>query len=240
MDINKLISGFINTIFPPRCLSCKAKGNFFCQTCQASITGFSEGAYCPVCMFPLNTSFFCPECRDRPPAFIRLVTVGNYSGVLKKLIHLFKYHDKKELAPILGNIMAREWEKEGINADYIVAVPMHKERQKKRGYNHVALLVDEINKSIWCEKKEIIIRIKKTDPQYGLSKRERFLNIKDSFILNPDIDKKTLKDKRILIIDDIFTSGYTVNEACKVISGAPVKEIYVLTLSRTTSGYKFG
>jgi len=232
--IYKLISNFINLIFPERCFGCRIKGEVFCKSCQGKIITIKK-PYCKICKFPYTESLTyggCSECVSRYPVFKKLITAGIYNGILKKLIHLFKYHGKKQLAEPFGKLMAEQWTKEKERVDYIVPVPIHSKRLKERGYNPADLLLNEFNKYFAYDKLNILIRVRPTFPQYELNRKERELNIKGAFEINQDTEG-LLKNKSILLIDDIFTSGITANEISRILLEAKAKEIYVLTLART-------
>lgn len=257
--IYKIISDFINIIFPHRCFGCGIKGEVFCKACQQKIIPIKK-PYCKICKLPFNDNSYCHECANHYRIFKKLTTVGIYDGILKKLIHLFKYHGKKNLAEPFGKLMAKQWEREKKTIDYIISVPIHNNRFKERGYNPAQLLLNEIVKyfpyeinmlynntknnennpsftkgglgGFSRESLNILTRTRPTLPQYELNRKERELNIKGAFEINQG-SIESVKNKTILLVDDIFTSGITANEIAGILLSAGVKEVYVLTLART-------
>ena len=157
--------------------------------------------------------------------------VGRYEGLLKKSIHLVKYRRKialsKGLAELMinyiNNCLAIE------NFDYLIPVPLYKRQYRKRGFNQTELLVNEIGKHF--NKKVIsnnLKRIKDTQSQYKLNKSQRKKNTKDVFFIkNPHIFHK----RTVLLVDDVYTTGATVNECAKVLYKAGTKLVDVLVLA---------
>ena len=159
--------------------------------------------------------------------------MGVYTGILKVIISNFKFAKIKRYKEPLGFFLAEKIKQEFDldKIDYIIPVPLHKEKLKERGFNQSELLAKKISKLIKKPCLKTLNRIKNTLPQYSLSPLEKIKNIKDAFEL--DIRKINLQDKNILIIDDIFTTGSTVQEMCKVLLENGVKDIYVAVLTKT-------
>lgn len=166
------------------------------------------------------------EIKDGVPYY----WAGFYSKNLQKIIRGLKYHGQKRLAPVLAKFLYLYWKKfDAAKENYvIVPVPLYKTRQKKRKYNHMLLVADEFAKITgYSINNEIIARIKDTKPQYGLKKSERTQNMQDAFCVKTDLDK----DKKLLIIDDILTTGATVREMIKTLRSAGYNNITVLTIT---------
>ncbi|NIM03425.1 ComF family protein [bacterium] len=166
----------------------------------------------------------------------RIWSVAVYEGVLKELIHQFKYKERKYLASPLGKLLVDfvdEYLKEE-RFDYIVPIPLEKARQKKRGYNQAELLArvlgEAMNKPILTD---LVERRKKTKPQFGLNREERFENLSGAFEISKtgEEDIPTIAGKKILLLDDLTTTGATLDECARALRTAGVSEIYALVLA---------
>ncbi|MFQ5867944.1 MAG: ComF family protein [bacterium] len=193
-----------------------------------------------------NRDRVCEDCWGRivylnRPIDIRLSlekiwSVGVYDGVLKDLIHQFKYKQKKYLANPLGKLLVDfvgKYLKEE-RFDYIVPIPLEKAREKKRGYNQAELLArvlaEAVNKPVLTH---LVERIKKTQPQFGLKREERFENLSGAFKIS-EAGKKSvppIAGKTILLLDDLATTGATLDECAKALKGAGVSEVNGLVLA---------
>ena len=155
---------------------------------------------------------------------------GFYSKNMQKLIRGLKYHGQKRLAPILAKFLYQYWKKFDASSEsfVIIPVPLYKKRQRKRKYNHMELVANEFAKLANCVvNTEIIARIKDTKPQYGLKQSERTRNMQGAFRVEIDFDK----NQKLLIIDDILTTGSTVKEMIKTLRAAGFLNITVLTIT---------
>ena len=155
---------------------------------------------------------------------------GFYTNGLQKLIRGIKYHRQKGLAPDIAKFMFEYWSEFDNNAsDYsIVPVPLHIKRHKKRGYNHMDIIGEELAKLTgYTLNTELLSRIKDTKPQYGLKYYERMENMSGAFEVNSD----KYDGKKVLLIDDILTTGATVQEIIKTLNAAGINDITVFTLT---------
>lgn len=182
----------------------------------------------------------CEDCITSPKHFTIARAAGIYDRSLMTLIHQLKYKGKIQLAKPLGELLYTTllhfWAYAGI--DVIVPVPLHKKRFKKRGFNQAYLLIkdwEEINAKIGSGivfariDKKLLIRINYTKPQTGLSRKERVKNIRNAFdVTQPE----RIKDKSVLIVDDVYTTGATTNECARVLLKHGAKSAEVLTLAR--------
>lgn len=172
-----------------------------------------------------------------PPAVFREVSNCKiyacclYDEIIKILIKDLKYKSQKKLAPLQAQIMYEYWQELNLKEEYLILpVPIHLHRKKERKYNHMDLVADEFAKLTGLKaNKNFLIRIKDTQKQFKLHKQERIKNIKNAFDINP---KELIeKDKKLLIIDDITSSGITLEEIIKVLKKNGYKNIMALTLA---------
>ena len=194
------------------------------------------------CYFCLKSGYsqkMCPKCYDElcfsnlnPSKIIEGVNIyscGVYEKTLQKLIRGLKYHKQKELAYYLAKFMYEYWKSLEISGDFqVVPVPLHKNRIKKRKYNHMELVAEEFCKlSGYSLNTELIIRVKDTKPQYKLSRKERLENLSEAF----EVDKSKDLGKSILLLDDICTTGATFEEMIKTLKSEGLKDIVCLASS---------
>jgi ComF family protein len=165
----------------------------------------------------------------KPPRFDRAVAVARYEGVLAEAIGLFKYQGKTHLAGPLTELMLS-----GLSRlprpDCLVPVPLHPRRLREREYNQALLLCDALGRRLGLEViPDGLERVRETPPQIGLSIADRRRNVRRAFVAkHPEI----IEGRQILLIDDVLTTGATVNECARVLKRAGAKAVYVLTLAR--------
>jgi ComF family protein len=225
-----LLSSFLDLIFPHRCTFCNSiSTETICHKCADSVIIISP-PLCDVCGIPFKSdaikSHTCGECMKKRRHYSWARGVLVYDDATAKAIHRFKYgHDTTYSRP-LGSMMA-DYPLEGF--DLIIPVPLHIKRLRERGFNQSLLLANAIGKRQGIPVDPYILkRTRWTVPQVNLTGRERKVNVKGAFEVCGDV-----REKRILIVDDVYTTGATVSECSKVLKRSGAKEVRVLTLSRT-------
>jgi ComF family protein len=175
----------------------------------------------------------------RLPYFTRARAWGCYPGdeiaehPLRQLVQKFKYGRKVSLGKPLGRLMAQGCEEflKGCHVDLIVPVPLHPKRLRWRGFNQSLLLARQVSRLYEVPIDPFVLcRDRETAPQTQLTEDERRRNVRGAFAIRP---VKSLKGKSLLLVDDVYTSGATVNECSRVLVRGGAKEVYVLTLART-------
>ncbi len=201
---------------------------------------FIDEPYCDICSVPFDFHLdltgdptICGNCLSTPPTFDKLRTAIIYDENSKSMVLAFKYADKLVLKNIFSNWIIRAGNDLLNDSDIIAPVPLHRKRLWQRRYNQSAILAKEVAKNFtnlkYCP--QLLKRIKTTPPQRGLSKQERINNVKNTI----KVKEKYLNDisgKNICIVDDVYTSGATINECAKILKKAGAKNIYALTLAR--------
>lgn len=205
-----------------------------CEICGRDLAADNSRRLCNSCWerMAMIDIPYCPRPDIGNKVYFRRVqAVGKYEGVLKECIHLVKYNRKTALNKVLSELMIKHI-KEHLNIetiDYIIPVPLYKKQYWRRGFNQTELLVSEIgryfNKPVIAKN---LKRIKNTRPQYKLNKSERIKNIKKVFAV---IKPETFHQKSVLLVDDVYTTGATVNECAKVLSKAGANSVDVLVLA---------
>lgn len=252
--LQELWQASLKAIFPPKCLVCgthyawqplvsklgtdhvsDVTAPYFCESCRK---GFSPIAspYCSKCGLPFvsreGEDHTCSGCLLERRYFRKARAFGVYEGNLMEAIHLFKYGKKTSLSQPLS-ALAREtffqfWDSNSI--DLVISVPLHMKRLRERGFNQAHLLVRR-----WAKYEGIpldgltLSRRQWTEPQTNLSRAKRQKNIKGAFsVRHPE----KIKDQKILLVDDVYTTGATVNECARVLTKAGAEFVDVLTLAR--------
>jgi len=238
--MTSLIKKIINLILPPRCLLCGKVingDNGLCSECFSNIT-FITSPYCNKCGYPFSRTInsednVCLSCLNpkNKQIFRMCRSAIVYDEYSKKLVLDFKFSDHVENKILLArwlNIAGKDIFDEGV--DLIIPVPLHFTRMIKRKYNQSAILVKELAKlsNIKAEYNSLK-RKKMTAPQTQCTGKERRKNVKDAFVV---LDINKIKDKRIVFIDDVYTTGATLKECAKVLLKAGAKSVDALTIAR--------
>jgi len=174
----------------------------------------------------------CWECREGEPRYIMARAVAPYEGPVREAVHYFKFCGKRELAYPFGELMAalivQLFPFRTFSA--VVPVPLHTNRLRERGYNQAALLAGVIARFLKIPlQEEALLRVRETPSQTSLSRQEREANVKKAFSAGKDALQ--LKGKRVLLVDDVYTTGATVKECCQVLTSAGIGEVYVIALA---------
>ncbi len=172
---------------------------------------------------------------NRTYYFDKAIGCIEYDDLSKKIIFGLKYNKKTFMSRYIATIIKEKLYTEGIEFDYIMYVPLHKSREKKRGFNQSKLIAKNLGEILNVEVINCIVRNKKTRRLFKLRDRERIKEVKNAFATSSDI--YICKNKKILLIDDIFTTGSTVNEISKLLKINYVKNIYVCTFLTRTNYY---
>ena len=240
--LKSFFDGLIDLIYPKICLICKSKLNIqsgkdglVCLKCWGKIKR-NLPPFCRSCGRHLEATNFtkhiCPNCVKKKLHFDRAFSPCVYEGVIKELIHEFKYKSKDYLGHTLSELMIefiREYNLPMEYIDFIVPVPLHKSRLREREFNQAEILGNhiavEFNKDLLNNN---LIRHQPTKTQTELKEDERFLNVKGSFSVK---EKAFIKAKNILLIDDVLTTAATSSEAAYALKEAGANIVFILTLA---------
>jgi len=228
----------VDLLFPPRCVVCNRLGAWLCAPCLGEI----EAIHPPVCRrcgLPVDNlegsssaARICERCQKAPPQLDGLLAYAFHGGPLRQAIHQFKYEDLRALAAPLGKLMADGWvalSSPDWAVDVIVPVPLHATRQRERGYNQAALLARELGACLHRPVVEnILLRTRATAPQVELNAQERKANVRDAF----QCMDASLSGKQVLLIDDVCTTGATLEAACAALRDGGATLVWAYTLAR--------
>ncbi len=222
--INKFKEFILNLMYPKniKCVFCDEELN------QNEINKVCENCYETI-PFVKNP---CLRCKTNNYNFTTAISVFVYENEIVKAVHGIKYGGKKHIIKPLTNFMLEKFATNNIFVDYVTNIPMYPTKEKERGYNQSFLFAKHFADKANLQHIELCEKIKDTTSQTSLNITERLQNIKDSFAFKPQFKNK-IKDKTILIIDDVFTTGATSTELSKVLLSAGASKCYVLTLAST-------
>jgi len=235
--LNKFGKYLKDIVFPRnlKCIFCKEElnqneMNSTCEVCLQTLPFITNA--CPRCggVLPKEATGVCVDCKINNYDFISAFSVFEYKNEVVSVIHNLKYNGKTYLVKPIAKFMAQRFATENIEIDFLTSVPIHAEKFKVRGFNQSELLAKGICELLGYKYLELCQKVINTKSQTELNFSERKDNVKDSFAFNKQF-KGQVKGKSVLIIDDIFTTGATSNEICKVLLKAGVAKCYVLTFA---------
>jgi ComF family protein len=247
----KLFKPFIDLVYPPRCAICQAflwedrakkdqKELLFCQAC---FDAFSEitSPLCTVCGRPFASKkeedHPCEDCLRKTPFFDMVRAPYLYEGGIMEAIHQFKYGGRTYLVDSLGSLLAsfvKEWM--GMTPECLtIPVPLHPKRLRERGFNQSLLLARHVAYLLGTELDFLTLRrIRYTQPQTGLRSEERKRNIRKAFEIT---NREAVKGRNVLLVDDVTTTGSTLNECTRVLKRAGAERVFGIVLASTVGIY---
>lgn len=233
----KIFQEIINFLFPSFCLRCKgslsAEEALYCISCLKSLPILK--AYCRTCGTPLNESLlqnfsqeelnFCGNCLSEKPPFDRVFLAFKYESPIRELILQTKFNEDYALSYQLGRLLRNILPVDPKHYDLVLPIPLHPLRERERGYNQSLLI-------LWGFmgvrlQRDYLQRIRYTFPQSELSFSERKKNVKDAFAV-----RISLVGKKVLLLDDVMTTGETLKEASRALKDAGAREVHVLAVAR--------
>lgn len=245
--IRRIADSLLNLLFPESCILCstptfRLQDRSICPKCwQKTIQLRITGSCCPSCGLPYRSfehesTHLCGKCTMCPPPFSGARAFGCYSSELSRIVQALKFDGRQDLAgllaPLLASTFLESWSSQEI--DFIVPVPLHPKRKRARGYNQAALLGKALGNLLGlpCYDRTLA-RTRATLPQVGLSDTERSHNVRHAFrCARPT----AVQGRRILLVDDVMTTGSTVASASEALLEAGAMRVCVLTVARAVAG----
>ena len=240
MILADLFHDISDVFFPPLCIACAdvlpaCRDKVLCRECRQNIYYINQ-SHCPVCgaIFPDSPAgdHLCGSCLENKPHYTFARAALAYEGIILDAIHQFKYGRNITNGALLAGLLAdfnfpdMDWRK----FDLIIPVPLHIRRLRDRGFNQALILARTLGKKHGIDVDfSLLKRRKLTLTQTGLDKKERALNIKGAFVV---AHPAKLKEKNIILVDDVFTTGATINECAKTLKKAGAKQVAAITLAR--------
>ena len=240
MSLNEVLRNIADVIFPPRCLGCaeilpQQSLQTFCPACREKIR-FITGSLCPICGMAFFDSpapdHLCGNCLENKPYFSLARAVASYETLILDAIHQFKYGHNISTGTALASFMAEFCFPDFDFTDYslILPVPLHIRRLRERGFNQALILAKAIGEKHSIPVNFSLLKRRKfTLTQTGLDKKEREKNIRGAFAVT---DNAKTEGKNIILIDDVYTTGATINQCAKTLIKAGAGKVAVLTLAR--------
>jgi ComF family protein len=235
-----LLNRAIDLLLPPRCIATgdivDAPG-LLSPSAWTALT-FIEAPFCATCGLPFtfetSITTVCASCIDLEPVFDAARSAVVYNDASRKLVIDFKYGDRMHYVETFTPWLMRTGEKLLDEADLIIPVPLHARRLWRRRFNQSAVLAQALSKRTGkaCLP-DGLIRLRQTVPQKGLSRKNRADNVKNAFAVNGRYLMQ-MKGRNVLLIDDVFTSGATLNECARTLKKYGAAQVFVLTLARVT------
>jgi len=225
----KLVELAVESFFPRRCVGCGRVGDFLCPECLEKLPRLLP-PLCPNCGRPQASGIVCPSCRRRQTEIDGIRSPFRFDEVIRKAIYELKYRNLKTISPCLAELLADYIRSNPLAGEVLVCVPLHPRRLRERGYNQSSLLARELSKRIDLPViEDCLIRVKQAHPQVrARDVDERRRNVADAFVCR---DEK-LTGKQIILIDDVCTSGATLESCAAALKSKGVVSVWGLTLAR--------
>jgi ComF family protein len=224
-----MIDWILNILFPVACVICKSqvferRYSAVCPHCWDALTPITP-PICPKCGMPAPAiEGWCRRCRKGDNVFDYARSAVFFNDPAREIVHHLKYSDRVSLAKPIGRILRVLYEKSDFAGNLVLPVPLHRTRERSRGYNQAESIAVELGLPVDAR---LLRRSKKTAPQSGLSRSERSKNLASAFELRGDV-----KGLKVILVDDVFTTGATMNEISKVLKRGKVERVEVLTFAR--------
>lgn len=239
--IYKIKYFLLNLFFPKFCLGCQKEGTYLCYDCK-TLLDIAEFNYClcnknPIRLLPNSKLGKCQRCQNKKLSGLLFALPYKEKTLTKKLIYNFKYQPfLKDLAKTLSNILIEHFiiseknNNEFWNNSVLVPILLDKNKLKNRGYNQSEELAKELSKILKIPVfSDILIKIKKTEPQMELSKEKRENNLQGVFKVYC-VEK--ISNKKIFLVDDVYTTGSTMQECAKVLKESGIKDVWGIAIAR--------
>jgi ComF family protein len=227
-QLAKFKGAALNLLFPQRCLGCGREGELICSSCQLSLPKLVP-PLCPKCGRPQSSGIVCPDCVSWKAHIDGIRSPFRFEGLARQAVHQLKYKNLRSLAQTLADLMSQYLAQNPMPADVIMPVPLHPRRLKERGYNQSALLAFFLAKSLGLPLDEnCLARHKFLVPQARTqSVIERRRNVEEAFSC-----KNLAAGKQVLLVDDVCTSGATLDACAEVMKKSGVETVWALVFAR--------
>jgi len=239
-EISELADALSDVLFPPTCNFCESDADvdadsFLCGSCQKQVREIIP-PFCNTCGLPFHgltgsSAGYCGRCLAHPPAYETARCAVAYEGVLRDSLVRFKYYGALHLSRTLSDILIRAFHRyfDPTHYDLIIPIPIHRKRLAVRGFNQALLLAERLSSHTGIPLDRTTFgKTRDTPPQVGLSRHERVKNIRGSFaVSNP----ARIRDRRILLVDDVITTGSTIAEAAVTLRRGKASSVSALVLA---------
>lgn len=236
--VKEHILSFLSLIFPTKCPVCYSiirAGNHLCFKCWGEIDFITDPS-CTKCSYPfefdIGIDSLCGSCIEQEHYFDSAISVMRYGDSSKRIVHKLKYGDKAHIAKNVARLMYTRIKKELNGVDVIVPVPMHRKKIRRRLYNQSALIASHLSRiSNIPSIANCLTKTRHHAPQTGLRSELRKSNVRNSFAINEGY-LPSIHNKNILLVDDVYTTGATVDECSKILKQACCDKVTVIAFAR--------
>lgn len=224
----------LDFFLPPQCGGCDRWGVSWCDSCQAK-TEIIPSRICAVCGEPRfkrkgTDDGICDRCRSHQPEYTMVRSWARFSGPVRRAVYRLKYRRDAGLGKALSSYLVQIARDQHWVVNAVTVVPLDDERMRQRGYNQANLLAGPVAKALGVPfRPNALERVRKTQSQVGLSRRERGENVRNAFSVSPDI----MLGQQVILVDDVITTGATLRECARALKKAGTKRVYGLTLARS-------
>jgi ComF family protein len=254
VTLKRLASSLLDLCLPRTCAGCQqawmlSEQGFWCPECLKALA-WIESPRCPGCGIPFldspdSADHLCGDCLKNSFAFDAARSAVLYAGVARERIHQLKFGGKLHWVPPLEALLAEAVPRGDAitQVDMVLPVPLHKQRLRQRGFNQAGLIAREFGRHLCIPVRfGVLTRHRATLPQTRLGRRERLHNVRGAFSVGrPEV----VRDRSVLLVDDVFTTGTTLSECARVLKRVGVQVVYAVTVARvvpdaTVSGFEDG
>ena len=232
------VRGLVSLFYPPLCVACSADvepGQYLCASCDEKAPRIKP-PFCATCSEPfvgaISGSFSCANCAHRVLRFDAAVAAYRSRGLVRRLVHEFKYNRQLHLRHPIAHWLCEtinDPRLSGRHFDLIVPVPLHPARERERGFNQAKLLAEILSAKIDIPLRPALERIRYTTTQTAFDRTERMQNLHNAFRLRKKI---AVRDLRVLLIDDVLTTGSTLSECARMLKASGATSVYAATAAR--------
>ena len=219
--------GIIDLIYPKMCSGCRREGRHICEDCQRKIGEI--GQICPMCCKPSLDGWTHPRCQEAR-GMERLIVGLPYRGVVQQCLKKIKYKSAWEIINFLFEVWKKKIGFQMLDSRcqecIVTSVPMWSQKERERGFNQAKILAELMGESM-----DLLERVRETRPQYGLKKEARRENVEGAFMVRYECTNEQMK-QRIILVDDVWTTGATMRECARVLKENGVKEVWGVALAR--------
>lgn len=216
-------------LFPPVCVGCGEPGEAICDICKLSIPRLPD-QHCLLCYRPMQSSGVCPSCMHHPPDFDKFYCFAAYSGLMRNAIQRLKYGRDLGMGRLLAKYIAPDLLNLFGDIDMVIPMPLSSERIRARGYNQSEAITKHlVDLTGWKHAPKALRKIRNTESQVHLSVVERLANLDGAFQAENDL----VRAKRVLLLDDVFTTGATMRQASKALKTAGAIRVVSVAVART-------
>jgi competence protein ComFC len=235
IKLNQIKEFILDLIFPRECVGCSSEGGYLCKSCLEKID-LNSDFYCALCKRLSEMGRICYNCQSKTSLKAIWVAANYNNKIFQDLIHNFKYNYLESISADLALLLSKYLQQKNILKSFditpenaiLVPVPLHRKRFLGRGFNQSELLAKELGKLLSLESFNLLKRVKNTETQINLNRSQRQENVKDAFEINGNF----ANNKKIILIDDVVTTGSTLKECSKALAAAGYQEIYGLVIAQ--------